>query len=62
MNIFDVMRGFGSLSFIRTTQPKQAVVLLKPLMFEIEPLPSYYINHPKLGDLVVYKIPLQVHP
>jgi hypothetical protein len=58
MNIFDLMRGFGSLSLIRTTQPKQTIVLLKPPMFEIEPLLSYYINHPELSDLIVYKVPL----
>ncbi len=61
MNIFDVVRGFGSLSLVITTQPKQAIVLLKPLVFEIEPLPSY-IDRPKLGAFIVYKLPLQVHP
>jgi hypothetical protein len=28
MNIFDVVRGFGSLLLARTTQPKQVIVLL----------------------------------
>jgi hypothetical protein len=31
-------------------------------MFKIEPLLFYYINRPKLGDLIVNKVPLQVHP
>ncbi len=62
MNIFHVIRGFGSLSLAKTTQPKQVVVLPKPLVFEIEPLTSYCINHPKLSDLIVYKVPLRVHP
>jgi hypothetical protein len=62
MNIFHVIRGFGSLSLARTTQPKQVVVLPKPLVFEIKPLTSYCINHPKLSDLIVYKVPLQMHP
>jgi hypothetical protein len=61
MNIFDVVKGFGNLLLLRTTQPKQVVVLLKPLVFEIKLLPSY-IDRPKLGDLIVYKVPLQVHP
>jgi hypothetical protein len=30
--------------------------------FEIEPLPFYYIDHPKLGDLLVYKVLLRAHP
>jgi hypothetical protein len=62
MNIFDIVRGFGTLSFVRTTQPKQEIVLPKPPMFEIEPLPSYCIDHLELGDFIVYKVPLQVHP
>jgi hypothetical protein len=62
MNIFDVVKGFGSLSLTRTTQPKQTIVLPKPPMFEIKSLPFYNINHPKLNDLIVYKVPLRVHP
>jgi hypothetical protein len=31
-------------------------------MFEIKPLFFYYINHQKLGDLIVYKVHLQMHP
>jgi hypothetical protein len=56
MNIFDFVTGFGSLSFARTTQPKHIIVLLKPPMFEIEPLFFYYIDCPELGDLIVYKV------
>ncbi len=30
--------------------------------FEIEPLPFYCINFLELGDLLVYKVLLRVHP
>jgi hypothetical protein len=61
MKIFDVVRAFGSLSLIGTAKRMQTSIMPK-LKFEIEPLPSYCINRPKLGDLLVYKVPLRVHP
>jgi hypothetical protein len=30
--------------------------------FEIEPLPSYCVDCPKLGDLFIHKVILRVHP
>jgi hypothetical protein len=61
MKIFDVVTSFGSLSLVGTAKCMQTSIVLKP-KFEIKPLPSYCINCPELGDLLVYKIPLRVHP
>jgi hypothetical protein len=61
MKIFDVVTGFGSLSLAGTTKCMQTSIMPK-LKFEIEPLPSYCINRPELNDLLVYKVPLRVHP
>ncbi len=36
--------------------------IVPKLKFEIELLPSYYINCLELGDLFIYKVPLRVHP
>jgi hypothetical protein len=51
MKIFDVVTGFGSLSLTGTTKHVQTSIVPKP-KFEIEPLPSYCINRPKLGDFL----------
>ncbi len=32
------------------------------LWFVIKPLLSYCINHPKIGDLIIYKVLLRVNP
>jgi hypothetical protein len=61
MKIFDVVIGFGSLLLIRITKCMQTSMVPK-LKFEIELLPSYYINCLEFGDLFVYKVPLRVHP
>ncbi len=58
---FDVVIGFGSLLLVGIAKCMQTSIVPKP-KFEIEPLPSYYINCPKLGDLFIYKVPLKVHP
>jgi hypothetical protein len=50
-----------NLSLARIGKCMRTSIVPKP-KFKIEPLFSYYINHPKLGDLLVYKIPLRVHP
>jgi hypothetical protein len=31
------------------------------LVFEVEDLPSYYINRPKISDVLVYKVNLEEH-
>jgi hypothetical protein len=61
MNIFNVIMGFGNILLARTVKCMQTSIVPK-LKFEIEPLPFYYINHPKLSDLLIYKVPLRVHP
>jgi hypothetical protein len=31
-------------------------------VFNLMPLPSYYIDCPRIGDLIVYKVPIIMHP
>jgi hypothetical protein len=61
MKIFNVVIGFGSPLLVGNAKCMQTSIVPKP-KFEIEQLPFYNINCPKLGDLLVYKVPLRVHP
>ncbi len=55
MKFFDVITSFGNLSLAKIVKCMRTSIVPKP-KFKIEPLLSYYINRPKLGDLV-YKVP-----
>ncbi len=61
MKIFDIVRDFGSLSLSRTTRSLHIVIMQRPV-FNLMPLPSYYIDCPRIGDLIVYKVPIIMHP
>ncbi len=61
MRIFDIVKDINSLSIIGNTQYAKSVAT-QPLHFEIKPLPEYYINSPNIGDFIVFKVPIRVHP
>jgi hypothetical protein len=50
MKIFDIVKDFGSLSLSRTTRSSHIVIVLRHV-FDLMPLPSYYIDRPRIGDL-----------
>ncbi len=31
-------------------------------IYELDPLPDYFIDHPYIGDLLLFKVSLQEHP
>jgi hypothetical protein len=46
-------------SIPRTLMP---YILPSTAIFELDPLSHYCINHPHLGDLLLYRVSMHVHP
>lgn len=55
------MKELATLAFIGSSrscaQPK-----VEKIVYEIEPLPWYYIDCLDIGDFIVYKVSTKVHP
>jgi hypothetical protein len=55
---------FNKLCVDKSSLPRHIVPNTLPStpIYELDPLPEYCIDHPHLGNLLLFKVPMQQHP
>jgi hypothetical protein len=53
---------FGKLYENRSKSPSSIVPFNFCPTYEWDPLLDYYIDHPYVGDMLMFRIPMQQHP
>jgi hypothetical protein len=53
---------FGKLYADRSNSPSYVVPFNFCPTYKWDPLPDYYIDRPYVGDMLMFRIPMQQHP